>query len=159
MQNKGSACVNQSFIPQRTTLKSGDADIECLGLNELVPQPRFSAEKYCSLLRSRTLGQNLLVAACIPSTQTLLHQHFTKLPDGVLCVADTQTSGKGDSSQGRSPFTGSIRPCVCRKESPCIDTDQLENAFRPRIQYVDFSCGLSHVFGIHLSQYFRYMAR
>ena len=81
---------------QNAKLKAGDAEISVVSPAEVNPPPTFSYERYQNALHSKTIGQTLLVAASIPSTQTLLHQNFSKLSDGVVCVADTQTSGKGE---------------------------------------------------------------
>lgn len=82
---------------QKVALKVEDSEIAFTGPSELMPRPQFSPEKYLSALHTRQMGQTLLATACIPSTQTLLHQKFAQLPDGTICIADTQTSGKGDS--------------------------------------------------------------
>ncbi len=46
-------------------------------------------------LATHTLGSTLLTAAHLHSTQTLLQDNRDALPDGVVCVADVQTTGKG----------------------------------------------------------------
>lgn len=89
--------------------KAGDADITIVSPADLTPQPQFSARKYKAALQSKSLGQNLLVAASMPSTQTMLHQNFSKFPDGVICIVDTQTSGKGNS---RIYWFAMTSPCV-----------------------------------------------
>lgn len=80
---------------QNVTFKAGDADVSLVSPADLCPMPTFSQERYKDALHSRSLGQTLLVTASIPSTQTLLHQNFSTFPDGTVCIADTQTSGKG----------------------------------------------------------------
>ncbi len=82
---------------QTTTVKAGDADINLVSPVDLAQRPQFSASKYTTALNSRVLGQTLLLTASLPSTQTMLHQNFSRLPDGTICIADTQTSGKGSA--------------------------------------------------------------
>lgn len=83
---------------QRTTLKAGDIDISFVAPTDLATQPHFSLKKYTASLKSQHLGQTLLVASSLPSTQTFLHQNFASLPNGIICTADTQTSGKGNDT-------------------------------------------------------------
>jgi hypothetical protein len=46
-------------------------------------------------LGTAQLGQTLLSAAQLPSTQTLLQTNAQHFPDGTVCVADVQSGGKG----------------------------------------------------------------
>ena len=55
----------------------------------------FSATEFFAGLSTHSIGQVLLYATEITSTQTLVYQEFAKYADGTLCVADVQTSGKG----------------------------------------------------------------
>ena len=55
----------------------------------------FSAAEFFTGLSTQSIGQVLLSATEITSTQTLVYQEFAKYADGTLCVADVQTSGKG----------------------------------------------------------------
>lgn len=86
--------MTSSFV-QRVTLEEGDARIAFASPADLEPRPRFSGEVFVSALSTKVLGKTLLSTSLIPSTQTLLRQHFAKFPDGTICVADVQTSGKG----------------------------------------------------------------
>ena len=62
---------------------------------DLAEQPRFNAELYLQRLASARLGQVVLSAASLPSTQTLLRLNSAAVPDDTLCVADQQKAGKG----------------------------------------------------------------
>eukprot|EP00898_Chlorokybus_atmophyticus_P000679 jgi/Chlat1/1611/Chrsp127S01873 len=42
-----------------------------------------------------TLGRALLVAARLPSTQTILQENIKSFPPGTVCIADVQESGRG----------------------------------------------------------------
>lgn len=59
------------------------------------PPPTFSAPTFHQHLGTAVLGHTLLTAAQLHSTQTLLQDNRALLPDGVVCVADVQTTGKG----------------------------------------------------------------
>ena len=60
------------------------------------PTHQFNARRFMSQLHSSSLGHILLTAADIPSTQEFMRRHGTKLADGVVMVADRQSSGKGE---------------------------------------------------------------
>lgn len=59
---------------------------------------------YASLLTTDRLGRALVTAAELPSTQDFLMQSAQHLPQGVVCVADVQTKGRGRAgNQWTSP--------------------------------------------------------
>ena len=58
-------------------------------------QPQFDAADFMQQLATAQLGQTLLSAAQLPSTQTLLQSNAQRFPDGTVCVADVQSGGKG----------------------------------------------------------------
>ncbi|KAK9816792.1 hypothetical protein WJX72_005169 [[Myrmecia] bisecta] len=58
-------------------------------------KPNFDSQLYFSRLQTQKLGCVLLSAAQLPSTQTLLQENAVRIPDGAVCVADKQVSGKG----------------------------------------------------------------
>jgi len=82
---------------QKGSVTCGDTEISFVDPSELKQHPKFQSERFSSRLTTRHIGQTLLATAALPSTQTLLHQNFTRFPDGAICVADVQTSGKGTS--------------------------------------------------------------
>lgn len=55
----------------------------------------FNARSYFSFVNTRHLGRTLFTASTTPSTQSFLQQNVTKLPNGVVFVADQQSGGKG----------------------------------------------------------------
>ena len=55
----------------------------------------FKAAEYFGQLSTSTLGQAVLVAADLPSTQNLMQELAKALPDGTVCIADRQTAGRG----------------------------------------------------------------
>ena len=59
-------------------------------------QSAFDAQAYLARLATQTLGSTILTTAELPSTQTLLHDNASMIPDGTVCVADRQVTGKGD---------------------------------------------------------------
>ena len=65
------------------------------------PDAPFDAARFHALLaakQSLLLGQTLLHAPLIPSTQDMLFATLRAPPDGLVCVADIQTKGKGRGS-------------------------------------------------------------
>ena len=60
------------------------------------PQPQFDAAAFMRHLGTAQLGQTLLSAVQLPSTQTLLQDVARQIPDGTVCVADVQSGGKGE---------------------------------------------------------------
>ena len=50
-------------------------------------------------LGSSTLGHTLLTASEIPSTQEFMRRHGIQLGDGIVMVADRQSSGKGETGK------------------------------------------------------------
>ena len=46
-----------------------------------------------------------MTTAELPSTQTLLHDNASMIPDGTVCVADRQVMGKGDLAYMPSMLT------------------------------------------------------
>ena len=106
--------------------------ISTLTLTLLSSQRRASAT-HCSLLPE------------ITSTQTLLHETFTRFPDGTVCVADVQTSGKGKAVFGRS-----ICAMICAVDTLFLNCCQPINiegfsSCRPWQECVDLTCGLLDV--------------
>ena len=60
------------------------------------PCGTFDASRYfSSSLETNILGRTLFTAATTASTQALIQENITKLPNGVLFVADRQVGGKG----------------------------------------------------------------
>jgi hypothetical protein len=59
------------------------------------PCGSFSPERFFSLLHTETLGRVLLTAGEVQSTQAVVQAGLTKLPDGIVFVADRQMGGKG----------------------------------------------------------------
>ncbi|XP_062224007.1 biotin--protein ligase 2-like [Phragmites australis] len=57
----------------------------------------FDAGAYMGALRARRFGRWLLWSPRLASTQDLVVQNFSKLPVGVVCVADVQFKGRGRS--------------------------------------------------------------
>ncbi|KAK9826011.1 hypothetical protein WJX74_005389 [Apatococcus lobatus] len=55
----------------------------------------FKAAVYLEQLPTSTLGQVVLVAADLPSTQNPMQELAKVLPDGTVCIADRQTAGRG----------------------------------------------------------------
>lgn len=132
---------------QRSPLKAGDADIHVVSPAELTHQPQFSLDRYKAALRSKLLGQSILVTASIPSTQTVLHQNFSTLPDGIICIADTQTSGKGSLPVAR------LERCPsCNAHSACCLIDL---SCRPRLEYLGVTNGLLDVLGLQEARHSR----
>ena len=81
-------------------------------------QAAFNAQAFLARLTTENLGCTLLTAAELPSTQTLLHDNSSAIPNGTVCVADRQIMGKGEwrlRCQGHSCDD-------CRRPSPitCI---------------------------------------
>uniref|UniRef100_A0A0A9D9F7 BPL/LPL catalytic domain-containing protein n=1 Tax=Arundo donax TaxID=35708 RepID=A0A0A9D9F7_ARUDO len=57
----------------------------------------FDAGAYMGALRARRFGRWMLWSPRLSSTQDLVAQNFSKLPVGVVCVADVQFKGRGRS--------------------------------------------------------------
>ena len=55
----------------------------------------FDASIYFGALRTQFLGQVLLAAEEVPSTQTIVQENTAVLPNGTLCTATRQVAGKG----------------------------------------------------------------
>jgi len=55
----------------------------------------FAPSRYFSTLETSTLGRTLFTAATAASTQAIIQDNISKLPNGVLFVADKQINGKG----------------------------------------------------------------
>lgn len=90
-----SVTVSRFVYVQSSPLYVDSARITLVGPEGAQRPASFQATAYYASLRSDLVGRTLLVSAELPSTQTLLHQNFAHCPDGTLCVADTQSSGKG----------------------------------------------------------------
>ena len=59
-------------------------------------ETRFDHEQFYSHLPKHTqLGEVLLCASQLPSTQTLLQDNNTVIPDNTVCIAYQQVGGKG----------------------------------------------------------------
>lgn len=67
----------------------------------------FNAETYFSALRTRTAGQVLLAAEEVGSTQTIIQDNTAAIPDGTLCTAARQVSGRGASALQHHQCPGS----------------------------------------------------
>ncbi|KAL6629894.1 hypothetical protein ACP70R_029659 [Stipagrostis hirtigluma subsp. patula] len=57
----------------------------------------FDAGAYMDALRARRFGRWMLWSPRLASTQDIVAQNFSKLPVGVVCVADVQFKGRGRS--------------------------------------------------------------
>lgn len=90
-QQTNSCCTAQEDV----YLASDAISVPCLELSSMHTQPQFDATAYMQQLGTDRLGQTLLTAARLPSTQTLLQSNAQRFPDGTVCVADVQSSGKG----------------------------------------------------------------
>lgn len=77
------------------SLASGAIAAPCFELSSMHTQPQFDAADFMQQLGTAQLGQTLLSAAQLPSTQTLLQTNAQHFPDGTVCVADVQSGGKG----------------------------------------------------------------
>ena len=55
----------------------------------------FDASAYFGALRTQILGQVLLAAEVVPSTQSIVQDNIAALPNGTLCTATRQVAGKG----------------------------------------------------------------
>ena len=62
-------------------------------------QSAFDAQAFLARLATQNLGSTIMTTAELPSTQTLLHDNASMIPDGTVCVADRQVMGKGDLAQ------------------------------------------------------------
>lgn len=58
----------------------------------------FQSDLYLQKTCTSQFGTHLLWSPCLPSTHTLLSQNFNVFPLGTVCVADSQISGKGRTS-------------------------------------------------------------
>ncbi|KAG7671606.1 putative Biotin--protein ligase 1, chloroplastic [Nannochloris sp. 'desiccata'] len=92
----GSKTTSASDRPSTCTLTfyhdaedSSDVDSRNITCGSFVP-PR-----YFSTLETSTLGRTLFTAATAASTQAVIQDNISKLPNGVLFVADKQLVGKG----------------------------------------------------------------
>ncbi|KAI5080778.1 hypothetical protein GOP47_0004553 [Adiantum capillus-veneris] len=61
-------------------------------------EDNFNSHLYLGNANTSQFGTQLLWSPCLPSTHTLSSQNFHAFPLGTVCVADTQVSGKGRSS-------------------------------------------------------------
>jgi biotin--protein ligase len=76
------------------------------------PEAPFDASQFHSFLAlrpTRSLGRVLLHAETLSSTQELLFDQCRSPPDGLLCIADRQTKGKGRGSNEWASPAG----CLC----------------------------------------------
>ncbi|MCO5571319.1 hypothetical protein L7F22_025057 [Adiantum nelumboides] len=61
-------------------------------------EDNFKSHLYFENVKPLQFGTQLLWSPHLPSTHTLLSQNFHTVPLGTVCVADTQVSGRGRSS-------------------------------------------------------------
>ena len=76
------------------------------------PEAAFDASRFHSFLAlrpTRSLGRVLVHAETLSSTQELLFDQCRSPPDGLLCIADRQTKGKGRGSNEWASPAG----CLC----------------------------------------------
>ena len=95
---------NLSLV-QEQTLQVGSEEVQIVSSSGTQSGSEFNAATFFAGLQTQTLGQHLLTAPLLSSTQNLVHDHFSRLPDGCICVADQQTSGKGTSPSIPIPFS------------------------------------------------------
>eukprot|EP00942_MAST-04A_sp_MAST-4A-sp1_P008113 g8113.t1 len=71
----------------------------------------FNIALFNSLLKTNTFGRLLLYSPLIPSSQTLLKTYFDGIQNGLICIVDRQSQGKGrggnvwESPHGCSMFS------------------------------------------------------
>lgn len=97
--------------------------------DEAAPSCSFSVPAYFEALQSKVLGRVVLSSAQLPSTQSLLQDNRDTLPDGILCVVDQQTAGKG---RGGNVWTS---PEGCLMFSAC-KVMEVPGTRLPFVQYV-----------------------
>jgi biotin--protein ligase len=91
----------------------------------------FNTARFHSLLAAQPtarMGQALLYSPTLPSTQHLLFDQLANPPDGLLCVADQQTQGKGRGSNVWTSPAG----CLCFSFTWSV----ANAALLPFIQYI-----------------------
>lgn len=102
--------------------------IETISSENNNPSPcgSFDPSRYFSTLSTRSLGQVLFSTSSTPSTQTVIQENTTKLPDGVVFVADKQYSGKGrggnvwESPSGCLMFSACCRLSIDGRNLPFV---------------------------------------
>ena len=125
----------------------------------------FDAATYFGALRTRAAGRILLAAEEVASTQTIIQENTAAVPDGTLCTAARQVSGRGVSSDGSrcsgcSGRTSESGSCACLQAgaatrgcrrraalcSPCACCS------RWRVRQLAVACGCQHLLaGLSLS--------
>eukprot|EP00743_Colponemidia_sp_Colp-15_P009331 GILK01010199.1.p1 GENE.GILK01010199.1~~GILK01010199.1.p1 ORF type:complete len:354 (+),score=34.20 GILK01010199.1:82-1143(+) len=71
-------------------------------------QTDFDFKRFFNGLSTQSLGRLLLHSAVLPSTQTLLNDHCDEFQHGVVCLADSQSSGRGRGSNVWESPAGSL---------------------------------------------------
>lgn len=78
------------------TFDGGGTAAHVISREDLRDPPVFNAARFHSQMPTdSSYGAVMLSAASLPSTQSLLQQNSRQLPNGTICVADVQASGKG----------------------------------------------------------------
>ncbi|PRW20579.1 biotin-- ligase 2-like [Chlorella sorokiniana] len=86
----------------------------------------FRPDEFLQALETRVLGRVLLTADTTPSTQVLVQENVTCLPDGLVFVADRQLGGKGrggnrwESPGGCLMFTAVKRLAIPGQRLPFV---------------------------------------
>jgi biotin---protein ligase len=86
----------------------------------------FDPSKYFSSLETSILGRTLFTAAATASTQAIIQENISKLPNGVLFVADKQLGGKGrggntwESPPGCLMFSTAYRLTISGQRLPFV---------------------------------------
>jgi biotin--protein ligase len=86
----------------------------------------FSPPVYFSTLETSILGRTLFTAATTASTQAIIQDNISKLPNGVLFVADKQIGGKGrggntwESPAGCLMFSSAYRLTISGQRLPFV---------------------------------------
>ena len=78
----------------------------------------FRAKQYFESLETSLLGRVLLTAGTVGSTQEVVQENVSRLPDGLVLVADKQAGGRGGMSQAAPA-------CWPAWELPAADAGQL----------------------------------
>ena len=86
----------------------------------------FAPAKYFSTIDTSILGRTLFTAAATPSTQAIIQNNISKLPNGVLFVADKQFGGKGrggntwESPAGCIMFSTAFKMTISGQRLPFV---------------------------------------
>ena len=129
----GGASAAVEFFDDRKTSSS---------LSSSSTSSTFDPLLYFSALRTRSLGRCLLLSPLLPSTQDLVQKASSgveaatrggggrALPEGTVCVADAQASGRG---RGGNAWTS---PPGCLMFSLSADLEGLPGTSLPFVQYL-----------------------